>query len=401
MQQKKISQVEYIVLMAALMTVPALAIDAILPALDIIGDSIGTISNSENQSLIIMIFLGLGIGPLFFGPISDSVGRKPPVYVGFAIFIFASLICIQTESYEVMVVGRILQGIGLSAPRTICISMVRDVYSGNYMARILSFITVVFILVPVIAPALGKFTMDAFNWQAIFYIQLFIALLISIWFWKRQEETLKNEHRIKFKWNSFLNGIKELVKFKKTIGYTLISGFITGSFIVYLSASQQIFQEQYDLKESFPFIFASLAISVGLSILLNSFLVIKYGMEKLVTISLYAYFVVSVMYVGLFFNTSNPSAAVLISFFALQFFSIGFLFGNLRALAMEPIGHIAGIGAAVTGFISTSMAVPISTYIGGVIASTTLPLFIGFSVCSSLSILIMLAVKRDSRVKVV
>lgn len=121
MQKKKISQIEYIVLMAALMTVPALAIDAILPALDIIGDSIGTVSNSENQSLIIMIFLGLGIGPLFFGPISDSVGRKPPVYVGFAIFIVASLVCIHTEAYEVMLVGRIIQGIGLSAPRTICI----------------------------------------------------------------------------------------------------------------------------------------------------------------------------------------------------------------------------------------------------------------------------------------
>jgi DHA1 family bicyclomycin/chloramphenicol resistance-like MFS transporter len=400
MQQKKISQIEYIVLMAALMTVPALAIDAILPALDIIGDSIGTISNSENQSLIIMIFLGLGIGPLFFGPISDSVGRKPPVYVGFAIFIIASLICIQTESYEVMLAGRILQGIGLSAPRTICISMVRDAYSGNYMARILSFITVVFILVPIIAPALGKFALDAFNWQAIFYLQLLMALLISLWFWKRQEETLKNEYRIKFKWNSFLNGAKEILKFEKTIGYTLISGFITGSFIVYLSASQQIFQEQYDLKESFPFIFAALAISLGLAILLNSSLVIKYGMEKLVTISLYAYFAISLLYVGLFFNTSNPSAFVLISFFAIQFFAIGFLFGNLRALAMEPVGHIAGVGAAVTGFVSTSMAVPISTYIGGFVISTTLPLFIGFSVCSFLSILIMLVVKRKSRVKV-
>lgn len=396
MQQQKISQIEYIVLMAALMTVPALAIDAILPALDIIGNSIGTVSNSENQSLIIMIFLGLGIGPLFFGPISDSVGRKPPVYVGFAIFIIASLVCIHTQSYEVMLVGRIVQGIGLSAPRTLCISIVRDVYSGDYMARILSFITVVFILVPIIAPALGKFALDTYNWQAIFYIQLVMALLISIWFWRRQEETLKSEHRIKFKLVLFIDGIKELLKYRRTVGYTLISGFITGSFIVYLSASQQIFQEQYDLKEAFPFIFASLAISVGLAILLNGWLVLKYGMEKLVTVSLYTYFIISLLYVILFYGTSNPSALILISFFAIQFFAIGFLFGNLRALAMEPVGHIAGIGAAVTGFVSTLMAVPISTYIGNFVQTTTLPLFIGFAICSFLSITIMWIVKMKA-----
>lgn len=261
------------------------------------------------------------------------------------------------------------------------------------MARILSFITVVFILVPVIAPALGKFTLDVFNWQAIFYFQLFIALLISIWFWRRQEETLKKEHHRKFKLVLFLDGVKELLKFRRTVGYTLVSGFITGSFIVYLSASQQIFQEQYNLKDAFPFIFASLAISVGFAILLNSSLVLKFGMEKLVTVSLYAYFGISLLYVVLFYGAPNPSAIVLISFFAIQFFAIGFLFGNLRALAMEPVGHIAGIGAAVTGFVSTLMAVPISSYIGKFVETTTLPLFIGFAICSFLSIVIMWVVK--------
>ena len=398
MQMKKKSQLEYIVLMAALMTVPALAIDAILPALDIIGHSIGTVSNSENQSLIIMIFLGLGIGPLFFGPISDSVGRKPLVYVGFGIFIIASLVCIHTQSYKVMLIGRIVQGIGLSAPRTLCISMVRDVYTGNYMARIMSFITVVFILVPIIAPALGKFTLDAFNWQAIFYIQLLMAILISLWFWRRQKETLKKEHRIPLKLSLFIKGVKEVLKFKSAIGYTLISGMITGSFIVYLSASQQIFQEQYDLKDVFPYIFASLAISVGLAILLNSSFVLKYGMEKLVTISLYAFFVISVLYILLFFGDSNPSALVLIVFFALQFFAIGFLFGNLRALAMEHIGHVAGVGAAITGFVSTLMAVPISTYIGKYVDSSTLPIFIGFAICGFLSIVVLLVIKRKTKI---
>ena len=393
MIKKNQSQFEFIALMASLMSVVALAIDALLPALDIIGKSIDTVNNSENQLLIIMIFLGLGVGPLLFGPISDSLGRKPIVYLGFSVFIIASIICINAQSLNVMIAGRILQGIGLSAPRTISIAMVRDTYSGDYMARIMSFITVIFILVPIIAPALGKFVLDYYNWQAIFYIQLFMTIVISYWFWKRQPETLHKKHRIKFTKSIFISGNRELFKHKQTIGYTLISGFITGSFLVYLSTSQQIFQEQYQLVDEFPYIFAALAISIGSATLLNGTLVLKFGMEKMATWALYTFFAVSLVYIMLFYNSSNPSIIILLVFFGMQFFAIGFLFGNLRALAMQPIGHIAGIGAAITGFISTLMAVPISTYIGKFVSNTTLPVFMGFLICSTLSIIVLIIIK--------
>ena len=329
MHKNSSSSVEFIVLMASLMSIVALAIDALLPALDYIGFSIGTTKSSDTQLLITMIFLGLGIGPLLFGPISDSLGRKPIVYMGFAIFIMASLICIYSESLFWMVIGRILQGVGLSAPRTISIAMVRDTYSGDYMARIMSFITVVFILVPIVAPAMGKFVLDHYNWQAIFYIQLIFSILVSIWFWKRQPETLIEEKRIRFSGHIFGDGLKELMKYKKTIGYTVISGFVTGSFMVYLSASQQIFHTQYGLKEEFPFIFAGLAISIGSATFLNGNLVVKYGMEKIINTSIFSFFGISLLYLILFYNTDNPSVVVLLAFFAMQFFSIGFLFGNL------------------------------------------------------------------------
>ncbi len=379
------------------MSIVALAIDALLPALDYIGFSIGTTKSSDTQLLITMIFLGLGIGPLLFGPISDSLGRKPIVYMGFFIFIVASMICIYSESLFWMVLGRILQGIGLSAPRTISIAMVRDTYNGDYMARIMSFITVVFILVPIIAPAMGKFVLDHYNWQAIFYIQLFFSVLVSIWFWKRQVETLPLEKRVTFSSNIFPDGLKELIKHKKTIGYTIISGFITGSFMVYLSSSQQIFHTQYGLKEEFPYIFAGLAISIGSATFLNGTLVVKYGMERIINTAIISFFGISLLYLILFYNTPNPSIIVLLSFFGMQFFSIGFLFGNLRAMAMEPIGHIAGIGAAITGFLSTIMAVPISIYIGKFIDQRALPLFIGFLICSFLSILIIIYLRFDSK----
>ncbi len=379
------------------MAIVALAIDAVLPALDIIGLAVGVTNIIDTQQLIIMIFLGLGIGPLFFGPISDSLGRKPVVYLGLVLFIMASLICIYAKSFEVMIIGRVLQGIALSAPRTISIAMVRDSYSGDFMARIMSFITVIFLLVPIVAPAFGKWILDAYNWQSIFYAQLIFAVVIALWFWRRQPETLSAENKIPLSKHIFVNGFLELIKYKRTIGLTLISGFIVGSFLVYLSAAQQIFQNQYNLKEEFPFIFAGLAISIGLATFLNGTLVVRFGMEKIITISLIAFSIVSISYVALFYTSSNPSIEILLLFFALQFFSIGFLFGNLRALAMQPIGHIAGIGAAITGFISTLMSVPISTFIGKFVTDSAMPLFIGFSICSVISLLILYYLKTQVR----
>uniref|UniRef100_UPI0026047BD8 MFS transporter n=1 Tax=uncultured Eudoraea sp. TaxID=1035614 RepID=UPI0026047BD8 len=265
MVKKEQSQIEFVALMAALMSIAALALDAILPALDIIGIAVGVTNPSNNQFLILFFFLGLGVGPLLFGPISDSIGRKPVVYMGFGLFIFASLLCVFAPTFELMITGRILQGIALSAPRTISIAMIRDMYSGDYMARIMSFVTVVFIIVPIIAPAMGKWILDFYGWEAIFHVQIFFSILVSFWFWKRQPETLIPEKRTSFRGRVFIDGYRELLNYRQTMLFTVIWGFITGSFLVYLSTSQQIFQEQYALKESFPYIFAALAITIGVA----------------------------------------------------------------------------------------------------------------------------------------
>ncbi len=380
------SQVEFVALMASLMSIAALALDALLPALDIIGLAVGTKNPADQQLLIIMFFLGLGVGPLLFGPVSDSIGRKPVVYIGFAVFILASFICIFAVSLEMMIGGRILQGVALSAPRTISIAMVRDSYSGDHMARIMSFVTVVFILVPIIAPASGKLLLDNYNWEAIFYAQVFFSILVCLWFWRRQPETLKSAMRIPLSRHIFMDGLKELITYRITVAFTLISGFITGSFLVYLSTAQQIFQDQYNLKEQFPYIFAGLALTIGTAIFLNGSFVLRFGMQNMIITSLFAFFGISLAYILIFYDSPNPGVGVLLLFFGLQFFAIGFLFGNLRAIAMEPVGHIAGIGAALTGLVSTLMAVPISAFIGRYVTDTALPIFIGFLVCSTLSL---------------
>ncbi|WP_026812769.1 multidrug effflux MFS transporter [Arenibacter certesii] len=388
-------QFEFVAIMASLMSIVALAIDAILPAMATIGVDVGSHDPVENQKLITMIFLGLGIGQLMLGPLSDSFGRKPIVYFGFVIFIIASIICVFAPSLEWMLAGRVLQGIGLSAARSISISMIRDSYRGDYMAKIMSFVTAFFILVPIVAPAMGKFFLDRFGWESIFFVQLVATVVIGVWFWKRQPETLKTDYKIKFSKHIYLKGLKELLRHKESIAFTLVSGLITGAFMVYLSSAQQVFEDQYGLADDFPYIFAGLAISVGISTLLNGTMVVRWGMRKLASISLSLFFAISLTYVSLFWNSSNPPLWVLIFFLAVQFFALGFLFGNLRAIAMEPIGHIAGIGAAITGFVSTMIAIPIATYIGSFMEGTTLPLFIGFAICAGLSLFIMIAVRRS------
>ncbi|MBW8243179.1 multidrug effflux MFS transporter [Muricauda oceani] len=392
---------EFVAMMAALMSIVALAIDAILPAISNIGEAIKSTDSRDHQLLVTMIFLGLGVGQLFFGPLSDSYGRKPVVYMGFIIFLIASIICLYAPNLEIMVLGRILQGIGLSAPRTISISIIRDTYQGDYMAKIMSFVVAFFILVPVVAPAIGKLILDAAGWKAIFYVQMFFVLVVAVWFWKRQRETLHPEYKIPFTRHVFVDGIKEFVKYRETVAFTLTSGLVTGAFLVYLSSAQHIFEDQYALKEMFPYIFAGLAVSIGLSTFLNGTLVMRFGMRKLSLMATIVFCTVAILYSVLFLNSPNPSIYVLVAFLSVQFFCLGFMWGNFRSIAMEPIGHIAGIGAAINGFVSTLLSIPIATFIGEFVKDSVWPLFAGLAICGLCALAIFLLVNRPKRKRVV
>ncbi|MFT4536505.1 MAG: DHA1 family bicyclomycin/chloramphenicol resistance-like MFS transporter [Saprospiraceae bacterium] len=386
-KKDKISELEFIALMAFLMSIVALSIDGILPGLSDIGVALNRTNNNDLQGIITMIFLGLGIGQLFFGTLSDSLGRKPVVYAGVITFCAASFIAVNATSLEMMLVARLLQGIGLSAPRSVSISIIRDLYKGDNMARIMSFITVIFILVPMIAPFLGQLILNAYNWKAIFYFQMIVTIITVIWFALRQRETVTDENRLKLSKFLFIDGVKEFFKFRETVVYTIVSGFMTGSFMVYLSVSKQIFQDQYGLVSEFVYIFGGISFFLGFATFINGSIVMRFGMKKIATISMYIFTFSAFFYTVLFFSSGNPGIYVLIGFIAIQFLCIGFIFGNVRALAMEPIGHIAGVGASLNGFISTMMAVPLAVFIGHFIDNTALPLFIGFMFCGLLSIL--------------
>jgi DHA1 family bicyclomycin/chloramphenicol resistance-like MFS transporter len=394
MQKKTNSQLEFIIIMACLMSLVALSIDAVLPALNSIAVDIHSTNPADTQLLITMIFLGLGSGQLIAGPLSDSLGRKPVVYGGFIIFAMASIICVYAQSLELMILGRILQGIGLSAPRTLSIAMIRDTYEGDYMAKIMSFIVSLFILIPVIAPTLGKLMLDNFGWQSIFTSQLLFGGLVMLWFKIRQPETLRTAYKKPFHLAIFKEGFIEFFNHNDAIIYTIISGFTTGSFMVFLGTSQHIFQEQYNLVDEFPYLFGAIALAVGFATFINGTVVVKYGMKKLVRFFLTVFTAVSLFYVIVFYQQANPPIIVLVISFMIQFFAIGFLFGNLRSLAMQPIGHIAGVGAAINGFVSTVMAVPIAYFVGLYVVDTAYPLFLGFLFFGSTSMLLLFLTRK-------
>ncbi len=397
MVRRKKSDIEFIILMASLMSLAAFSIDALLPGLNDIAKTIGISDSKDNQLLITMIFLGSGFGQLIAGPLSDSLGRKKVAYLGYIVFAIASMLCIFATSLEAMVIGRIMQGIGLSAPRTVSMAMVRDKFSGDYMARIMSFVTVIFILVPVVAPSFGKVLVDIYGWQSIFISQLIFGFIVTIWLWKRQEETLKEEYRKKMKISLFADGVKEFVKHKQSMVFTMVTAFITAAFLVYLSASQQIFQEQYGLVDEFPFIFSGLALGIGVATFLNGTFVLRFGMLKLASGAIFLFTLLSLLYVVLFLGEPNPSSTIVILFFGTLLFCLGFIFGNINALAMQPIGHIAGVGAAIIGFVSIIIAVPIGSYIGRFIDTSVLPLFVGFSICGGLAVLLIQYFKMSSK----
>jgi len=388
--KKAIGFVEFVALMAMMTALTALSIDAMLPALSEIGLDLGVQRANDNQLVISLLFLGMAVGQMFYGPLSDSIGRKPTIYIGFGLFAAGCLLAMLTTSFQMMLVGRTLQGLGTAAPRIVVVALVRDQYGGRAMARVMSFVMAVFILVPVVAPAFGQAVLLVAHWRAIFGIYLLLVLVISIWFAWRQPETLPPDRRIPFSLVRIGRAIREVVTHRTAFGYTLTIGLVSGAFIGYLNSAQQVFQEQYGLGKFFPLYFAMLALAIGSASVVNARLVLRYGMRALSSRALLSIVTLSVIGLGVAVITAGqPPLWLLTLYFLLTFFGVGILFGNLNALAMEPLGHIAGVGAAVVGSLSTLISLLLGTFIGQSYNGTVLPLVGGFAIFSLTAIGVM------------
>ncbi|CAA6824911.1 MAG: MFS family multidrug efflux protein, similarity to bicyclomycin resistance protein Bcr [uncultured Thiotrichaceae bacterium] len=382
--------VELVILIAMLSSLAALAIDAMLPAMSQIGQDLQLAHENDVQLIITVLFLGMALGQLVFGPLSDSTGRKPMMYLGLVVFMIGSVLSMVAEDFFLMLLGRFLQGFGSAAPRSLTTAIVRDHYAGRQMARIMSFTFAVFILVPMLAPFMGQGILQIADWRAIFGTFLILSAIVYIWFMFRMPETLSEEHRRPFSFSHTWNDLRDIISMRSVALYTLITGLLFGAFLGYLSSIQQILQLQYGLAERFPFYFALLAFGIGFAAVVNAKLVLRFGMHWLCHQAIRLLTVLAAFFLlGMFLNAEHPPLWMFMCYLVCTLFGMGILFGNLNALAMEPLGKMAGLGASVIGAISTFISVPLGALIGYFYNGTVLPLVLGFFVLGLISLVLM------------
>lgn len=384
--EAKLPLVEFILLMALLTSLVALSLDAMLPALDVIGQELNSKSTQQTYLIISIFFIGLALGQIFFGPFSDARGRRLTILIGLIIFLLGTAVCYFAKSIEVLLVGRLIQAFGVAGPRIATMALVRDLYVGDKMARVMSFTTVIFIIVPMIAPLVGQLVMAQFGWRHIFTVFALVATFAGIWFFSRQKETLPRARRIKFNFKQFWDSVVWLVQQPAVMGPAVGMGLIFGSFLAYLSGSQTIFQGIYTTGEYFPMLFALLAFAIGAASFFNGMMVVKLGMLKLINFALLMSMIFgALLSITTLIYSGIPPLFLFMLLMFVGFFFIGVLFGNLNSLAMVPVGHMAGVGAAFVGSIGSLLAVPIATFINLFLESNLIPIAFGFLVCSLLT----------------
>jgi DHA1 family bicyclomycin/chloramphenicol resistance-like MFS transporter len=389
MPTRSISSQEFTLLMALLMSIVAISIDALLPALGVIGGELGVTHPNQVQLIIGCIFGGMAVGQLIAGPLSDAMGRKPVLYAGVTLYLAGSVFCYFSTDFIWLLVGRVVQGLGVAAPYVTAVSVVRDKYSGSDMARIMSLIMMIFILVPAIAPSLGQAVMHMAGWRAIFLLYIGYSITIGLWIMLRLEETLPIAHRTPLQWKAFAHGIRIVLGNRTTTLYMVCMGLCFGSFIGYLGASQQIFQNQFGTGDAFSLYFGGLALVLGVASLANARFVMRLGMRHICLWAMASVVIASAIFLALHLLVSTITLPMFVAYAAILFFAFGMMFGNLNAIAMEPMGDVAGMASAIIGAVSSIISLTFGTFIGQMYNGTLIPITCGFLVLGSLSWLLM------------
>ncbi len=386
---------EFIGLMAAMMSIVAISIDAMLPALGIIGEQFGVSHPNQAQLVISFIFCGMAIGQLICGPLSDALGRKRLLYGTIALYLTGTVLCIAATSLPELLAGRFVQGLGVAGPYVSTLSIVRDRYNGPAMARIMSLVMMIFITVPALAPSIGQAILYFSQWQSIFVFFLIYALVVLVWVTLRLPETLPVGNRVPFRIANLATGAREVLSHRGTRNYMLCAGCVFGALIGYLNSCLQVFHELYQVGQYFALYFGGLAVIFGFSSLCNSRLVQRFGMQPICTAAfVFMLGATAVMLIAHRFATPNLLAFLIYA--SVLFASFGLIFGNINALAMEPMGHIAGTASAIIGATSSVISITAGTLIGQLYNHSLYPMLIGFTVLGALALFFMLNARSPS-----
>ncbi len=370
-------QWELVIMVAALMALNALAIDIMLPGLSSISEHYGLQRDNDQQLVIFAYIAGFGAPQLVFGPISDRFGRKGLLSICLIAYSVAALACIATNSFTTLLLARFVQGIFASGVRVVAVSIVRDLLAGRAMARIMSLVMTVFMVVPILAPTIGAGVMLVAPWQWTFGVLIIAALLNLVWIQIRLPETLPKADRVALNPKQTGRAYWQVLTTRVTFGYMAASGVIFGALFAFVAASEQIFTDVFGQHETFALWFAGVALALAVANFLNSRIVERFGMRRishcvLILFTLLAFINVITLY------TVGEKLWLFYPLFCLTFACFGMLGANFTALAMEPQGKIAGTASAAYGFASTTLSSFIGYLVAGQFDGTVAPFMWGF-----------------------
>ena len=393
---RRLPQAEFISLMAMLMATIAFSVDAMLPALPEIGAALSPDNLNNAQLMVTSFVLGMGVGTFFTGPLSDAFGRKPVMVAGAIVYVVASAVAWASSTLELMLAARVVQGLGAAGPRVVALALIRDLYSGPHMARILSFVMLVFSLVPALAPTMGYFIIAGFGWRAIFAAFIIFAVLSLLWLVIRQPETLAPENRRPLSLCSLGTAVGEMFRHRTARLSILVQTLTLGMLFTVLSSTQQVFDITFGQGAYFHYWFGGIAIVAASASILNARIVVQLGMRAIIR----AMFTAQICITALMIAVTAADAPYWLSFgtyvfwVTSNFFQAGLTIGNLNALALEEMGHIAGMAASVIAAFSTIGAVLIAAPVALAFDGTPMPMAIGTIVSAALALWLTTLIKR-------
>ncbi|MBF9031522.1 Bcr/CflA family efflux MFS transporter [Rhodobacterales bacterium HKCCE3408] len=393
-----LSKPEFIALMGMMFATIAFSVDAMLPALPEIAEELTPEAPTLAQFILTSFIIGMGIGTLFVGPISDAFGRKPVILVGAGLYVIGAAMAWAAPTLELVLAARVLQGLGASGPRVVALAMIRDLYSGRQMASIVSFVMMIFTIFPAVAPLLGAAIIAGFGWRAIFIAFLVFAVISQSWMMIRQPETLPPENRRRIRAAELAEGLREALGHRQMQLSILTQTLIFGALFGTISSIQQVFDFTYGRAEGFPVYFFIIAIVAMPAAPLNGRFVLRLGMRPLIRVAVGLQVFVSI-FMTLVFATGLFGAAEFWVYFTWTitlFAMLGFTIGNLNALALEPLGHIAGLASSVMGALATVGGAVLGGIIGQFFKGTPLPLAVSVAVLCALAWLVMRKMPREA-----
>lgn len=391
---------ERLALYVALTALTAFAIDGVLPAMPMIDAVFAPVVPFSSAQIITSFILGMAIGELVIGPLCDAMGRRPAVMTGLFVFVIGTIVAAVADTFLAILVGRFLQGVGVAGPKIGTRAMIRDRYAGADMAKIMSIIFTLLILVPMVAPAIGAFIAALGGWRGLFWAYLVLALVLGVWLWLRHPETHPIEKRISLKPRKFAGYVRVVISNVEVMSVVIATGFVFGAQLVYLSVAADLFGELYGLPVLMPAFFALLATGTGLALLLNVRLVDRTGMEApiMVGILLLGLSGSGLLISATLFNGQPPLWEMIgLAWFA--FFGLGLLFGNLNALAMRPLGDLAGLGSSIIASVSSLVAFAFASIIESFMMGAVWSIAWGFTLAALISIVLILVALPNGTIR--